>query len=76
MPCVMAKLIILSGARSGRVFPRRPVHRHQQRRCTQHPMHYTLRTEPCLTGCPAPDTSGHIYLDWIYLDWIAIWAKE
>jgi len=39
-------------------------------------MHYTLRTEPCLTGCPAPDTSGHIYLDWIYVDWIAIWAKE
>ena len=35
------------------------------------PMHYILQTESCLTGCPAPTTAGHVYLDWI-----AIWAKE
>lgn len=35
------------------------------------PMHYILQTESCLTGCPAPATAGHVYLDWI-----AIWTKR
>ncbi|MDQ4046192.1 MAG: glycosidase, partial [Actinomycetota bacterium] len=29
------------------------------------PMHYILQTESCLTGCPLPQTAGHVYLDWI-----------
>ncbi|WP_240793721.1 MULTISPECIES: family 16 glycosylhydrolase [unclassified Arthrobacter] len=35
------------------------------------PMRYILQTESCLTGCPSPETSGHVYVDWV-----AIWAKE
>jgi hypothetical protein len=34
------------------------------------PMHYILQTESCLTGCPAPETAGHVQVDWV-----AIWAK-
>jgi hypothetical protein len=34
------------------------------------PMHYILQTESCLTGCPAPATSGHLQVAWV-----AIWAK-
>jgi beta-glucanase (GH16 family) len=29
------------------------------------PMHLVLQTESCLTGCPLPETQGHVYLDWI-----------
>lgn len=32
------------------------------------PMHYILQSESCLPRCPAPQTAGHLYLDWI-----AIW---
>lgn len=35
------------------------------------PMHYILQTESCLPNCPQPDTSGHVYVDWV-----AIWARE
>lgn len=35
------------------------------------PMHFILQTESCLTGCPAPETQGHVYLDWI-----SIWVPE
>ncbi|MEA3550287.1 family 16 glycosylhydrolase [Pseudarthrobacter sp. C1] len=35
------------------------------------PMRYILQTESCLTGCPAPDASGHVYVDWV-----AIWARN
>lgn len=35
------------------------------------PMHYILQTESCSTGCPAPETSGHVYVDWA-----AIWTKK
>jgi len=35
------------------------------------PMHYILQTESCLPRCPAPETQGQVYLDWI-----AIWSKE
>lgn len=35
------------------------------------PMRYLLQTESCLTGCPAPDTAGHVYVDWV-----AIWARN
>ncbi|WP_461172239.1 glycoside hydrolase family 16 protein [Arthrobacter sp. Z1-9] len=35
------------------------------------PMRYLLQTESCLTGCPLPETSGHVHVDWV-----AIWAKE
>ncbi len=35
------------------------------------PMHYILQTEACLTGCPAPETSGHVYVDWV-----GIWTKS
>ncbi|WP_240684860.1 glycoside hydrolase family 16 protein [Arthrobacter nitrophenolicus] len=35
------------------------------------PMRYLLQTESCLTGCPAPDVKGHVYVDWV-----AIWSKE
>ncbi|WP_240341940.1 glycoside hydrolase family 16 protein [Arthrobacter sp. Alg241-R88] len=35
------------------------------------PMRYILQTESCLTGCPAPQTSGHVYVDWV-----AIWARN
>ena len=34
------------------------------------PMHYILQTESCLPVCPAPETSGHLYVDWV-----AIWEK-
>lgn len=34
------------------------------------PMHYILQTESCLPVCPAPQTAGHVYLDWI-----AIWKR-
>ena len=33
------------------------------------PMHFILQTESCLTGCPAPATQGHVYLDWISI-WV------
>ncbi|WP_306908110.1 glycoside hydrolase family 16 protein [Arthrobacter sp. B3I9] len=33
------------------------------------PMHLVLQTESCLTGCPAPETQGHVYLDWISI-WV------
>jgi beta-glucanase (GH16 family) len=33
------------------------------------PMHLILQTESCLTGCPAPETQGHVYLDWISI-WV------
>ena len=33
------------------------------------PMHFILQTESCLTGCPAPETQGHVYLDWISI-WV------
>ncbi|WP_246527634.1 glycoside hydrolase family 16 protein [Pseudarthrobacter albicanus] len=29
------------------------------------PMHLILQTESCLTGCPLPETQGHVSLDWI-----------
>jgi hypothetical protein len=29
------------------------------------PMHLILQTESCLPDCPAPETRGHVYLDWI-----------
>lgn len=32
------------------------------------PMHYILQTESCLPTCPAPETNGHVYVDWV-----AIW---
>ncbi|HKS01560.1 MAG TPA: family 16 glycosylhydrolase [Arthrobacter sp.] len=35
------------------------------------PMHYLLQTESCLPRCPAPQTAGHVYLDWI-----AVWTRE
>jgi Glycosyl hydrolases family 16 len=35
------------------------------------PMHYILQTESCLTGCPAPSTSGHLDVDWV-----AIWSRS
>jgi len=35
------------------------------------PMHYILQTESCLTGCPAPSTSGHLDIDWV-----AIWSRS
>lgn len=35
------------------------------------PMRYLLQTESCLTGCPAPETRGHVYVDWV-----AIWARN
>jgi beta-glucanase (GH16 family) len=35
------------------------------------PMHYILQTESCLNGCPAPETSGHVYVDWV-----AIWERS
>jgi Glycosyl hydrolases family 16 len=35
------------------------------------PMRYILQTESCLTGCPAPEASGHVYVDWV-----AIWARQ
>ncbi len=35
------------------------------------PMHYILQTESCLPVCPLPETSGHVYVDWV-----AIWAKS
>ncbi|MDQ0924728.1 hypothetical protein QF038_003236 [Pseudarthrobacter sp. W1I19] len=35
------------------------------------PMHYILQTESCLPVCPAPETSGHLYVDWV-----AIWEKS
>ncbi|WP_411374057.1 glycoside hydrolase family 16 protein [Arthrobacter sp. MPF02] len=35
------------------------------------PMRYLLQTESCLTGCPAPDTRGHVYVDWV-----SIWARD
>jgi beta-glucanase (GH16 family) len=35
------------------------------------PMRYLLQTESCLTGCPLPETSGHVYVDWV-----VIWARE
>lgn len=34
------------------------------------PMHYILQTEACLPKCPAPETQGHVYLDWI-----AVWSR-
>jgi beta-glucanase (GH16 family) len=34
------------------------------------PMHYVLQTESCLPVCPEPETSGHLYVDWV-----AIWEK-
>ncbi|WP_285249820.1 glycoside hydrolase family 16 protein [Pseudarthrobacter sp. fls2-241-R2A-168] len=34
------------------------------------PMHYIMQTEACLTSCPAPETSGHVYVDWV-----AIWER-
>ncbi|MFC7847418.1 family 16 glycosylhydrolase [Arthrobacter sp. NPDC057388] len=34
------------------------------------PMHYLLQTEACLPRCPAPQTAGHVYLDWI-----AVWKR-
>ena len=34
------------------------------------PMHYILQTESCLPICPSPQTTGHVYLDWI-----AIWKR-
>lgn len=35
------------------------------------PMRYLLQTESCLTGCPLPETSGHVYVDWV-----AVWARK
>jgi beta-glucanase (GH16 family) len=35
------------------------------------PMHYILQTESCLPECPEPETSGHLYIDWV-----AIWEKR
>ncbi|WP_240721457.1 glycoside hydrolase family 16 protein [Pseudarthrobacter sp. NamE5] len=35
------------------------------------PMRYLLQTESCLTGCPAPETEGHVYVDWV-----AMWARN
>jgi hypothetical protein len=35
------------------------------------PMHYLLQTESCLPTCPEPETSGHVYVDWV-----AIWKKD
>ncbi|GAB5077114.1 glycoside hydrolase family 16 protein [Arthrobacter sp. AD-310] len=35
------------------------------------PMRYLLQTESCLTGCPAPETAGHVYVDWV-----SIWARN
>ncbi|WP_261382564.1 glycoside hydrolase family 16 protein [Arthrobacter sp. UKPF54-2] len=34
------------------------------------PMHYILQTEACLPACPAPQTQGHVQLDWI-----ALWSR-
>ncbi|MCU1548351.1 MAG: glycoside hydrolase [Arthrobacter sp.] len=34
------------------------------------PMHLILQTESCQPGCPAPETQGHVYLDWI-----SIWTR-
>jgi hypothetical protein len=34
------------------------------------PMHYILQTESCSPNCPLPETSGHVYVDWV-----AIWAR-
>ncbi|MEQ4519837.1 glycoside hydrolase family 16 protein [Pseudarthrobacter sp. B907] len=34
------------------------------------PMHYILQTEACLPACPAPQTQGHVQLDWI-----AVWSR-
>jgi beta-glucanase (GH16 family) len=33
------------------------------------PMHFILQTESCLPDCPAPETRGHVYLDWISI-WV------
>jgi beta-glucanase (GH16 family) len=35
------------------------------------PMRYLLQTESCLTGCPAPETAGHVYVDWV-----SIWSRS
>ncbi|WP_427128989.1 glycoside hydrolase family 16 protein [Pseudarthrobacter sp. S9] len=35
------------------------------------PMHFILQTESCLTGCPAPETQGHVYLDWV-----SLWTRD
>jgi beta-glucanase (GH16 family) len=35
------------------------------------PMHYILQTESCLTGCPLPETRGHLSVDWV-----AIWSRS
>ena len=34
------------------------------------PMHFILQTEACLPKCPAPQTQGHVQLDWI-----AVWSR-
>jgi beta-glucanase (GH16 family) len=34
------------------------------------PMHYILQTESCLPSCPLPETSGHVYVDWV-----SIWQR-
>jgi len=34
------------------------------------PMHFILQTEACLPTCPAPQTQGHVQLDWI-----AVWSR-
>lgn len=34
------------------------------------PMHYILQTESCSPDCPAPETNGHVYVDWV-----AIWER-
>ncbi|MET3922566.1 glycoside hydrolase family 16 protein [Arthrobacter sp. UYEF20] len=33
------------------------------------PMHFILQTESCLPICPAPETQGHVSLDWISM-WV------
>lgn len=35
------------------------------------PMHYILQTESCSPSCPAPETQGHVLLDWV-----SIWTRE
>jgi len=29
------------------------------------PMHWVLQVETALTGVPAADVSGHVYIDWV-----------
>ena len=33
------------------------------------PMHFILQTESCLPLCPAPETQGHVSLDWVSI-WV------